>query len=303
MFLVTACGQQKPIPVGFAATESIPSTQSPNLRPKVRSASTTTTPPPSTTAPINPPMVEPSPFVSTTTTTIVPEAPRTTESEIHLLPGMQASDFEKRGNAIPTVYYNARYELAKQTCEGSKKLQILDPNDQVLVELCPRAHADCLLQGSCLIVDEDGLSISINYVRNVNKIPRFVEVESERCPFGLGVQNLCLDPFFTVAADLNFFNPGEVLYIPALVGVVLPNGRRHQGYFVVRDRGGGIKGEHRFDFFSGFFHFADPRNPFTKVGLQDQTNHFPYYRVKGASAEAFLKKRDYPELPRSNKSK
>jgi hypothetical protein len=210
---------------------------------------------------------------------------------------MQESDFVRRGEAIPTVYYKARYELAKQTCDASDKLPILDPQDAVLAELCPRAHADCTLQGSCLIVDEDGLSTSINYVRTVNKIPRFVEIDSRRCPFGLGVQNMCLDPFYTVAADLDFFKPGDVLYVPALVGLNLPRGLKHHGFLIVRDRGAGIKGDHRFDFFSGFFHYSDPRNPFSRIGLQDQTNRFPYYKVTGKSAELILNKRGYPELP------
>lgn len=330
LILSTACGQQKPLPQGFSAEKAIPSTLSqptpgpvgpspksrnrpPTVNPEV-SVTTTTLSVTTTTISIATTTTTTATTATTTTTTTTtapqavqqkanPEAPKVDSQQedqqpgVALLPGMIESDFEKKGDAIPTVYYKARYELAKQTCEPSQKLPILNPEDEVLVELCPRAHADCTLQGSCMIVDEDGLSTSINYVRNLNKIPRFVEIDSQRCPFGLGVQNMCLDPFYTVAADLDFFRAGDVLFVPALVGLDLPRGVKHHGFLVVRDRGGGIKGDHRFDFFSGFFHYTDARNPFSQVGLQDQKNRFPYYKVNGKSAELILKKRGFPELP------
>lgn len=35
---------------------------------------------------------------------------------------------------------------------------------------------------------------------------------------------MCLDPYFTVAADLNFYKLGDVIFVPQFVGEVMPDG-------------------------------------------------------------------------------
>ena len=60
---------------------------------------------------------------------------------------------------------------------------------------------------------------------------------------------MCLDPYYSVAADLDIYKLGTVVYVPSFVGVLLPSGVNHDGYFVVRDSGSSIKGYGRFDFF------------------------------------------------------
>jgi hypothetical protein len=71
----------------------------------------------------------------------------------------------------------------------------------------------------------------------------------------------------------------------------------HDGFFVIRDRGRGINGKGRFDFFSGFFSWRNSTNPFTKIGLTDQSTNVPYYKVTGERASRIKNLRGYPGLP------
>ena len=51
-------------------------------------------------------------------------------------------------------------------------------------------------------------------------------------------------PFESIAADQSRFKFGQKIYIPSAVGTELPNGKIHNGIFIVSDVGGLIKGNH-----------------------------------------------------------
>jgi hypothetical protein len=87
-----------------------------------------------------------------------------------------------------------------------------------------------------------------------------------------------------------------------LRGLELPNGDIHHGYFIVRDTGRAILGEGRFDFFSGYFSWKNDENPFKKIGLGDKKTRLRFFKIKGATAQAVLKNRDFPNLPTQKKS-
>lgn len=66
-------------------------------------------------------------------------------------------------------------------------------------------------------------------------------------PFGLDAIGCPLVPYRTVAAP-TWMPLGTRLYIPETVGLPLPDGRRHDGYWYATDRGVGIEGD-RIDLF------------------------------------------------------
>jgi 3D (Asp-Asp-Asp) domain-containing protein len=66
-------------------------------------------------------------------------------------------------------------------------------------------------------------------------------------PFGLDARDCPLIPYRT-AATPPWLPLGTVLYIPETVGLPLPGGRRHDGYWYATDRGLGINGD-RIDLF------------------------------------------------------
>ncbi|PIS10024.1 MAG: hypothetical protein COT73_11470, partial [Bdellovibrio sp. CG10_big_fil_rev_8_21_14_0_10_47_8] len=94
---------------------------------------------------------------------------------------------------------------------------------------------------------------------------------------------------------------GGVIFVPAAGGLNLGNGRIHNGFFVIRDSGGGIKGKGRFDFFTGLYSDTSKKNPFRQLNLGDRNSRMPFYLVKGDLARRVLRDRAYPELPAANK--
>lgn len=83
-------------------------------------------------------------------------------------------------------------------------------------------------------------------------------VRWSRSPFanGTGAQDNPLHPFRTIACDLGWVGGsrawvdggypafGQQIYIPAAVGVVLPDGSVHDGVFICEDTGGAVTGNH-----------------------------------------------------------
>lgn len=200
----------------------------------------------------------------------------------------------------PSIYYIQTIDLDKN-CTAKKN--IVDEKGTVLFQVCKENYKTCVIEGTCALAEgndeEDSISL-INFVRQ-DKAGRnlFKEVNTEKCPYGLGVQNTCLDPYYTVAADLRFNKVGDVLFIPKLKGVVLPNGEVHPGFMIVRDRGGAIKGAHRFDFYTGFQHYLNPENPLFDLGFSTPNNKIDYRKASPSEAEAFKKLRKYPLIPES----
>jgi 3D (Asp-Asp-Asp) domain-containing protein len=67
-------------------------------------------------------------------------------------------------------------------------------------------------------------------------------------PLGAGAQGRRLDPFRSIAVDPRYIPIGSPVYVPELVGVLMPDGTRHDGCLRADDVGGAIK-QHKLDFF------------------------------------------------------
>ncbi|MBC7464375.1 MAG: hypothetical protein H7256_00140 [Bdellovibrio sp.] len=184
------------------------------------------------------------------------------------------------------------------TCNGQKKIKDISGN--VLFNACQEVYAGCEMEGTCLIQQKSKkLLLNVDDVRDGER--HFVVLKDSGCAYGQGARRdkvkgyktMCLDPYYSVAADLRIYNLGDVIYIPSAVGILLPNGTTHDGYFVVRDSGGAIKGYGRFDFFSGF---KSNSNPLKLAGFSDKDNNVPYFVVKGSQASQILEKRNFPTI-------
>jgi 3D (Asp-Asp-Asp) domain-containing protein len=210
------------------------------------------------------------------------------------------SEAEAKVYTTPTIYYVPQYDLTKQACSASERTPLKDKHDVTLFEICPQTYSSCLMQGTCSLKNGQGEFLVNVAGRSADGKQRFSRVGNKVCRYGYGAKrNICLDPFHSIAADLSIYQLGQVIYIPSLVGVNLPDGTRHDGYFIVRDSGGAIKGYGRFDFFTGFWSNIRS-NPFAKVGLSDKSTHPQYYVLDDSEASEILKKRNYPELPVDN---
>lgn len=98
------------------------------------------------------------------------------------------------------------------------------------------------------------------------------------CKTAVGAAGTCLRPYISIAADPKFYDMGDIIRMPSMKGrsITLANGKTmiHPGYFIVEDIGGAIKGENRFDFFTGAKGLTHEKNAFgtnghEKTQLQD----------------------------------
>lgn len=210
--------------------------------------------------------------------------------------GLAESDISESGSLQPTIYFFPVFNEDKKSCETKDKRSLHGAQGVVLATVCVETLEACGLQGSCAVV-QSGKARSFNILGRVGTQDRFFEIPAEGCRFGYGVEQSCLDPFYSLAADLIVYRPGDVIFVPAVQGTVLPNGTKHDGYFVIRDQGRGVTGRGRFDFFTGFFGWKDSRNPFSRLGLGDVNTKVPYYRIQGIKAESIRKARAFPGLP------
>lgn len=218
------------------------------------------------------------------------------EAEPPLAPGVKREDIQAKGTVIPTVYFFATLNEDTRSCKTSERVRLLNPQGKTLAMVCPYTYEECALQGTCMIY-QNGKTRSFNVHSKRGGITRFFEIDDNSCRYGYGVQNICLEPFRTVAADLSLYKPGEVLYVPSVVGAVLPGNMKHDGFFIVRDKGAMIKGKGRFDFYTGFMSWKDQSNPLVKLGLSDERTRLPYYRLKeGKLSQKIRQTRGYPGL-------
>lgn len=203
---------------------------------------------------------------------------------------------EKKKFITPTIYYIPQFDLSKVSCSNSSEKSLKDKSGQVMFRVCDNVYDACLLQGTCQLQTSRG-NVLINVAGEVNSEQRFSKIQNKDCRFGLGAKSTCLDPFYTVAADLSIYKMGDVIFIPSVKGVELPDKSKHDGYFVVRDTGGSIKGYGRFDFFTGFMSWGHAENPFRKLDFGDKKTHVDYYVLEEQEALEILKSRNFPKIP------
>lgn len=205
-------------------------------------------------------------------------------------------DISEHGNLTPTIYFLAVVNEDNANCSSDEKMGLFLTSGERRMSICTRSLSFCSEQGSCMI-RKGGRWSTFNVMKRVDGVDYYQEIK-DACIYGYGVRNICLDPFYTVAADLDIYNPGDVIFVPKLRGLALPNGAKHDGYLIVRDQGRGVKGRGRFDFFSGGMNWKQGDNPFVRMGLGGDTSH-DYMKVSGDLARRVRAKRGYPVLPQS----
>lgn len=198
-------------------------------------------------------------------------------------------DLVKIPDLLPTMYYTA--SEAKTSCKGkygrttyrsSDTQDLYTPEGKFIATVCKRFAAVLLMEGSAVLKDRGAGEMVVNYIRKVRGQPRYKILD--RCRYGIGVRNLCLLPYHTIAADNKIHKVNEVIFIPGAVGIKLPDGSIHNGMFVVRDTGGAFQGigQKRVDLFVG--QDPDYNNAFQQSGFHHKRG-LKAYKVKRASAE------------------
>lgn len=93
----------------------------------------------------------------------------------------------------------------------------------------------------------------VQYVRTCRHRGRYClkvrVINKQMFPMGVGAAGVALQPLRSIAMDRRF-RFGTSVYIPYLGKLIRRRGQRHNGCFVVHDRGGRIRGK-RLDLFTG----------------------------------------------------
>ncbi|MBC7421591.1 MAG: hypothetical protein H7328_12760, partial [Bdellovibrio sp.] len=150
----------------------------------------------------------------------------------------------------PTIYYIPQHDGVNASCAATDVKSMKDKTGRLLATVCPSFLKFCILQGTCKVLVGSNF-ILLHYSQVSNNEYIFTRVDESVCRYGYGTKKACVDPYYSVAADLSIYKAGTVIFIPALVGLLLPDATLHAGYFIVRDTGSAIRGYGRFDFFTG----------------------------------------------------
>lgn len=140
---------------------------------------------------------------------------------------------------------NTHYYVVLESLYAAKPKDtvMLDMKDNVIAEVSKAFKAAADIEGTARMIDGRVL----NFAGIKNKEIRWVAVTA---PFGLGVKQCELVPFHAVAIDPKVIPLGSLLKIQETVGMKLPDGQIHDGYWYAYDIGGAIKND-RIDLFVG----------------------------------------------------
>lgn len=214
------------------------------------------------------------------------------------------NDLTKIPSLLPTMYHMAIE--ARTSCKGKyrgtvykghERTDVKNADGEVIKTVCTRFYRELLMEGSGWLGKDGEDIIPVNYDKKIKDGDhRFRRLGD--CAFGEGIdRDLCLIPHHTIAADLKKHDIGDILYIPRAKGLELPDGRQHNGLFVVRDTGGAFIniGKQRVDLYVGTQ--IDHDNVFQKEGFHHRRKE-KAFRLKGQSKENAEKwfEETFPEL-------
>lgn len=139
-----------------------------------------------------------------------------------------------------THYYVA---LERDYTLEPKDQFLLSMEDQVLAQVSSAYKHALSIEGTGRLVNEKIITFA---GRKEGEIRYFFS----RSEYGLGVGGCALKPFHTIAVDPTKIPLGAVVQIQETVGMLLPDGSRHDGLWRAEDIGSAIQGDH-IDLFVG----------------------------------------------------
>jgi 3D (Asp-Asp-Asp) domain-containing protein len=202
----------------------------------------------------------------------------------------RVKDFKVIPSLQPTTYYIAQENKTScsgkyggVTYKGKERTRLLELDGSYIATVCTRFYKVLSMEGSAILKSRGAGKFAVNYSGVKNKQVRFHVLS--RCKYGEGVKkDLCLLPYHSLAADLSVHKVGDVIYIPLVRGMRLPDGSSHDGFFIVRDTGGAFRGVggRRVDMFTGTA--PDNNNLFINAGF-DRRRPMKAYKVRGVTAD------------------
>ena len=143
---------------------------------------------------------------------------------------------------IPGSWRLTQYWIAQEapSPEDRGVVRILDRSGSTLTWACRRFASALAMEGTGRTWD----GRLFNWASRENGHACYLEVDPGLYPYGIGVRGYALVPFRSLAVDSRFIPIGRTVELAELVGMILPDGTRHDGCFVAVDGGGAIRGHH-----------------------------------------------------------
>jgi hypothetical protein len=207
---------------------------------------------------------------------------------------IQKEDLRKVNDISPTSYYivdedriSCKGRYGGRVYSGEEKIGIIDREGRTIHTVCGRYYAALRMEGTGKLII-NGKYVMVNYGGIKAKKRRYT-TELGVCNYGFGISRVnCLLPFYSVAADTsvrtqNHWKVGDIIYVPSVRGFILPDGSRHQGFFIVRDNGEAFlgKGPQGVDFFAGKY---EHRKYWEQKGF-NKPKRFEAYKVEAKSRQ------------------
>ncbi|MBO9666060.1 MAG: hypothetical protein J7501_04545 [Bdellovibrio sp.] len=176
---------------------------------------------------------------------------------------------------------------------------------KILAHLCDKEYRQCMRDGSCVIEDQYGERMGLNYSFYNEKKNRsfFAKVDLKKCTYGYGMGRIddetmgstCLIPYFTISTDPTEYKIGDVLFIQDLVGVKLSTGIVHDGYVIVADYAEGYigSGNEMMSIFTGTDAANTKANALSAIGFSDFGKGFQFRTVSEEKAKEVREKRGF----------
>ena len=185
----------------------------------------------------------------------------------------------------PTYYMTAREAgyptsgpLYGHSYDGTEKKKIQTPDGTVVAETSGRFFACLVMEGSGIIRDGRGVSWASNN--------RF-DVLPTGCK-GITSTGAWVVPFHTLAVNPREMSYGTVYFIPRTLGLVLPDGTVHDGFWFAHDTGSAFQGtpKHRTDMYVDF----ESSIAWSEAHITPSFTPMPFYRVDAATQRQVLAK-------------
>jgi 3D (Asp-Asp-Asp) domain-containing protein len=182
----------------------------------------------------------------------------------HFTDASQLNSFNLRkiGDLKPTFYW-----VAMESADGQpRNKELKDMEGNVLARVSQKFWSAIRLEGTGKLLDGRVL----NYKGRVDMPDGSKEIRYVVCPpeapYGYGYENrYILVPFRSVAVDPRVVPIGSRVFIPKAVGIELPDGSIHDGYFEAVDIGDAIQNK-RIDMFTAY---GDQSIVFRRGGIEN----------------------------------
>lgn len=204
-----------------------------------------------------------------------------------------------------STYSTLLVELKEMECSADEMKPVKASSGEVIGQLCAREYRECMFEGSCVLETEQGQKMSISFERYDEKENQSYFTKSV-CDYGYGFGKVsgtragltCLLPYFSVSADALEYKLGDVVFVPKLKDVQLPNGEIHDGYVIVSDYSESYldTGADHFSFFTGHENAFSNKNPLVSLGLSDPTTIFEYRKATELETKKVQEKRGFKIL-------